>query len=220
MDEREEYNRILDGLRDNLDVLIASGVTYIAAPKGASRSAVSQEQAPLNGPGLKERIISCAECPRSVSAVRSALGEGPTEASLVFIGGASGGTEAARDLLTKMIEAMGFKRSDVYVLDSVRCSSSAGASDEEVAACRGFAEEELGAMTPKVIVTLGPVASFSLLGSRDVAGIRGRFHEWRGLKVMPTYGTEELMSDPSLKKDAWEDLRKVMDALGRKGPSR
>lgn len=214
MDEREEYNRILEGLRGNLDVLIASGVTYIAAPKGTSLNAPNEGLSHSSGAGLKERIMGCAACTRS--GTRSTLGEGPADAGLAFFNGAPGGQEAA-DLLTKMIEAMGFERGAVYVLDSVRCASSTNPSDEEIEACRAFAEEELGGLSPKVIVTLGPVASFSLLGSRDVAGMRGKFHEWRGLKVMPTYGTDELLGDPSLKKAAWEDLQKVMDALGRKG---
>jgi DNA polymerase len=167
-------------------------------------------------------VTECGVCAPAGGRKKVERGKGGTDSELVFVGGAPSAADADRgepfaseegDLLTRMIEAMGFKRESVYVLNSVRCVSSGEPTDEEVASCKGFLEEELGALGGRVVVALGPTASLALLGGRDVGGLRGRFHQLRGVKVMATYGPDELLKDPSLKKYAWEDLQMVMKEL-------
>lgn len=227
MDAKDEYNRIVDGLRDHLELLFSSGVAYIPAPPSSARPALTGEpdrgaSARVTAGGLVRRVMECGVCAPAGGRKKVACGKGGEDSELVFVGGAPGAADAARgepfaseegDLLTRMIEAMGFKRESVYILNSVRCVSSGEPTDEEVASCKGFLEEELGALRAKVVVTLGPTASLALLGRRDVGGLRGRFHQLRGVKVMATYGTEDLLKDPSLKKYAWEDLKMVMKEL-------
>lgn len=226
MDEKDEYNRIADGLRDYLELLSSSGVAYIPAlpPSAQPAWAKGPERAAEDGAGgLAQRVMECGECARGGSRKKVASGRGSAEAVLVFVGGAPGSADAARgepftsdegDLLTRMITAMGFKRESVYVVNSIRCVSPGEPTDEEVASCKGFLEEELSALrSARVVVALGPTATLALLGSRDVGGLRGAFRELGGLKVMATYGTEELMKDTSLKKAAWEDLQMVMKEL-------
>jgi len=167
--------------------------------------------------------MECGVCAPAGSRKKVASGKGSAEAELVFVGGVPQAADAARgepftsdrgDLLTRMIEAMGFKRESVYVVNSLRCVSAGEPTDEEVASCKGFLEEELSTLrAARVVVALGPTATLALLGRRDVGGLRGAFHELGGLKVMATYGTEELLKDPSLKKAAWEDLKMVMKEL-------
>ncbi len=228
MDAKDEYNRIVDGLRDHLDLLFSSGVAYIPAAPSSVRPLLTEEpdrgaSAGLMAGGLVRRVMECGVCAPAGGRKKVERGKGGEDSVLVFVGGAPGAADAARgepfaseegDLLTRMIEAMGFKRESVYILNSVRCVSSGEPADEDVASCKGFLEEELGALrAAKVVVTLGATALLALLGSRDVGGLRGRFHQFRGLKVMATYGTEELLKDPSLKKYAWEDLKMVMKEL-------
>lgn len=228
MDAKDEYNRIVDGLRDHLELLFSSGVAYIPAAPSSAQPARTGEpdrgaSAGLTAGGLVRRVMECGVCATAGGRKKVERGKGGEDSELVFVGGAPSAHDAARgepfaseegDLLTRMIEAMGFKRESVYVMNSVRCVSSGEPTDEEVASCKGFLEEELSSLrAAKVVVTLGPTASLALLGSRDVGELRGRFHELRGLKVMAIYGTEELLKDPSLKKYAWEDLKMVMKEL-------
>ncbi|MBI5588538.1 MAG: uracil-DNA glycosylase [Deltaproteobacteria bacterium] len=224
MDAKDEYNRIADSLRDHIELLALSGITHIPAPE-AARSAVKPEAPVRKATGLKERVDACSVCAGAGGRKKVATGALGANARLVFVGGNPSEADAVKgapfsgeegELLTKMIEAMGFKRETVYILNSVRCASSGEPTDEEVASCKGFLEEELGAISPKVVVTLGCVAALSLLGGRNVGALRGRFHERGGVKVMATYGTAELLKDPSLKKDAWEDLKMVMKELKKR----
>lgn len=221
MDEKEEYNRIADALRDHLELLISSGITFVRAPvyPSAQRSRPEGQGAtPATGvasSSLEQRVRECAACVRAAGQRKAGLGKGPLAPSLVFVVGAPG-SGAEDELLTKMIEAMGFKRESVYVTHSVRCAASEEPTDEDVASCKGFLAEELASLGGvRVVVALGAVAALALLGSCDAAGLRGRFHEFRGLKVMPTHGTGELLRNPAVKKEAWEDLKTVMKELGR-----
>lgn len=231
MDAKDEYNRVVDGLRDHLELLLSSGVAYIpAVPSPSARPARTEEpgrgaSAGFTAGDLVRRVMECGVCAPAPPGGRKKVerGKGGENSKLVFVGGAPSAHDAAGgepfasgegDLLTRMIEAMGFKRESVYVMNSVRCVSSGEPTDEEAASCKGFLEEELSFLrAAKVVVTLGATAASALLGSRDVGGLRGRFHELRGLKVMATYGTEDLLKDPSLKKYAWEDLKMVMKEL-------
>ncbi len=221
MDEKEEYNRIADGLRDHLELLISSGITFVRAPgypsaqpsrpegQGATQATGAASS------GLEQRVRECAACVRAAGQKKAGPGKGPRTPSLVFVVGApvSGAEE---ELLTKMIEAMGFKRESVYVTHSVRCASPEEPTDEDVASCKGFLAEELASLGGvRTVVALGAVAALALLGSRDTAGLRGRFHEFRGLQVMPTHGTGELLGNPAVKKEAWEDLKTVIKELSR-----
>lgn len=223
MDAKDEYNRIADSLRDHIELLALSGITHIPAP-AASGSAPKPERPAMKITGLKERVEACTLCAGG-GRKKVATGALGANARLVFVGGPPGGADAVKgapfsgeegELLTKMIEAMGFKRESVHILNSVRCVSSGEPTDEDVASCRGFIDEELSALCPEVVVTLGSAAALSLLGGRNVGALRGRFHERGGVKVMATYGTAELLKDPSLKKDAWEDLKMVMKALKKR----
>lgn len=108
------------------------------------------------------------------------------------------------DGLTKMIEAMGFKPEEVYITHAL-------------AADKPQLDEEIKKVSPKVIVTLGPKAALSLLDSEDVAGLRGRFHEYKGFKVMPSYDPASIVGKKDLRQKTWADMELVMKELGVNG---
>jgi len=147
------------------------------------------------------------------------------------VGGCPDGPSAAEEVpfseraeegrtLTRVIEdGLGLTRGKVYVTYAVKCEGPAEPTEEEVRACGRLLAEELDQLGPKVVVALGPVATFALLGSSDVSALRGRFHDAGGFRIIPTHGTEEY-GDESLKREAWEDLKLVIRELGLPGPGR
>jgi DNA polymerase len=128
----------------------------------------------------------------------------------------------AGQLLDKMIEAMGYRRPDVYIANVVKCRPPQNRDPEpdEIEACEPFLEAQIGAVHPKVIVALGRFAVQTLL--RDTAPIsrqRGRWREYQGVRLMPTFHPAYLLRNPADKRKAWEDLQLVMKALGRAQPA-
>ena len=147
----------------------------------------------------------------------------------MFIGEAPGADEdrqgepfvgRAGELLDKMIEAMGWGRGDVYIANVLKCRPPGNRNPEpdEVAACRPFLDAQIAAVRPRIIVTLGrPAANVVLGNDAPISALRGRFHEHRGVRVMPTFHPAFLLRQPERKRDAWSDLKQVIAELERLG---
>jgi uracil-DNA glycosylase family 4 len=119
-------------------------------------------------------------------------------------------------LLTDIIKAMGFERESVCIGNINRCRPPENRKPEpvETAACRPFLLREIAVVKPKVIVVLGATAAHNLLQVKTpITKLRGQFHDYFGVKVMPTFHPAYLLRDPHKKKDVWEDMKKVRDYL-------
>jgi uracil-DNA glycosylase family 4 len=174
---------------------------------------------------LERFLAGCPRCKLSGSRTRIVFGAGNPGADLMFVGEAPGREEdeqglpfvgAAGGLLTKIIEAMGTTRDDVYIVNTVKCRPLENRNPEpdEVAACRPFLEEQIRLVAPRVIVTLGTFAAQAILGTDEpISQLRGRWHVAHGARVMPTYHPAFLMRSPKHKKEVWEDMQKVRDRL-------
>jgi uracil-DNA glycosylase family 4 len=174
---------------------------------------------------LERFLAGCPRCKLSGSRTRIVFGAGNPGADLMFVGEAPGREEdeqglpfvgAAGQLLTKIIEAMGTTRDDVYIVNTVKCRPPENRNPEpdEVAACRPFLEEQIRLVAPRVIVTLGTFAAQAILGTDEpISQLRGRWHLAHGAEVMPTYHPAFLMRSPKHKKEVWEDMQKVRDRL-------
>lgn len=150
---------------------------------------------------------------------------GNHKARLMFVGEAPGADEDAQgrpfvgragQLLTKIIEAIGMKREDVLIGNVNRCRPPGNRQPtlEEAAICRPFLFREIAAVKPEVIVVMGNTAVHNLLETREgITRIRGKFQDFHGIKVMPTFHPAYLLRDPSKKRETWEDLKKVRDYL-------
>jgi DNA polymerase len=176
--------------------------------------------------GLEDTRAELGECQRCrLHAERQAIvfGEGSPQAAVVFIGEGPGAEEdrtgrpfvgRAGELLTRMIEAVGWRREDVYICNIIKCRppNNRAPLADEVAACAPFLEKQLQAITPSVIVTLGKPAISTLLG-RNVAitRLRGIWQEWNGIPVMPTYHPAYLLRNYTreTRQAVWDDLRAV-----------
>jgi len=176
-------------------------------------------------PALQKFLAGCPRCKLSGSRKNIVFGQGDPKADLMFVGEAPGGDEdeqglafvgRAGQLLTKIIEAMGYKREGVYIANVVKCRPPNNRDPEadEVASCRPFLEEQIRLISPKVIVTLGTFAAQALLETDEPIGrMRGQWRTARGVRVMPTFHPAFLLRSPERKKDVWEDMKKVRDYL-------
>ena len=178
---------------------------------------------------VRAELGECTRCKLHKTRNKIVFGNGAEDAALVFVGEAPGADEdrigdpfvgRAGELLDKMIEAMGWSRQTVYVMNVLRCRPPGNRNPEpdETAACQPFLWASLDCIAPRVVVALGRPAANLLLG-RDapISALRGRFHENRGLKVLPTFHPAFLLRQPERKRDAWSDLKLVMGELERLG---
>ena len=180
---------------------------------------------------IRRELGDCQRCKLCTGRKNIVFGAGNPRAELVFVGEGPGEQEdlkgvpfvgAAGDLLTKMIQAMGFSRDDVYICNVVKCRPPGNRNPEpdEIASCEPFLRAQLLALQPKVIVALGKFAAQTLL--RDptpITRMRGQWREYQGVKLMPTFHPAYLLRSPAEKRKAWEDLQQVMKLFGKQpGP--
>lgn len=178
---------------------------------------------------IREELGDCQRCKLCKTRNKIVFGVGAEPAPIMFIGEAPGADEdrigepfvgKAGELLDKMIEAMGWGRGDVYIANVLRCRppNNRNPEPDEIAACRPFLDAQIQAVRPRIIVTLGRPAANVVLG-RDapISALRGRFHEHRGVKVMPTFHPAYLLREPDRKRDTWSDLKQVIAELERLG---
>jgi DNA polymerase len=170
-------------------------------------------------------IGNCTRCPLYEGRTNVVHTEGNRKARLMFVGEAPGADEDAQSrpfvgkagqLLTRIIEAIGFKREEVLIGNINRCRPPGNRppTTEEAEMCKPFLLREIAIVQPEVIVVLGNTAMRNLLETKEgITKLRGKFQDYKGIKVMPTFHPAYLLRDPSKKREAWEDLQKVRDYL-------
>lgn len=181
---------------------------------------------------IRADIGECTRCKLHKGRHHIVFGDGNGRASLAFVGEGPGEEEdkqglpfvgRAGKLLTQMIEAMGLDRKEVYICNVVKCRPPSNRTPEkdEMATCKPFLERQLAVIQPKVIVCLGSVAAQALLGTGEaMSRLRGKWFDWRGMKLLPTYHPAYLLRNPSAKSIVWADLQLVMAELGLKPPKK
>jgi len=174
---------------------------------------------------IHTEIGDCTRCPLHLERTHVVHTEGDRKARLMFVGEAPGADEDAQSrpfvgragqLLTKIIEAIGLKREEVLIGNVNRCRPPGNRAPtiEEASMCKPFLLREIAVAQPEVIVVLGNTAMKNLLDTREgITKLRGRFQDYKGIKVMPTFHPAYLLRDPSKKRETWEDLKKVRDYL-------
>ena len=189
-----------------------------AVPAPLARSSESFEE-------IWADIGDCTRCPLYQGRTNIVHTEGNRRARLMFVGEAPGADEDAQarpfvgragQLLTKIIEAIGFKREEVLIGNVNRCRPPANRppTQEEASMCKPFLLREIAAVQPEVIVVLGNTAMKNLLDIKQgITRVRGQFQDYHGVKVMPTFHPAYLLRDPSKKQETWQDLKKVRDYL-------
>jgi DNA polymerase len=175
---------------------------------------------------VRQGLGECTLCKLHKGRHTIVFGVGNPKARLMFVGEAPGEDEdlqgepfvgKAGQLLTKMIEAMGLRREDVYICNTVKCRppNNRNPEPDELAACEPFLKGQLAAVKPEVIVTLGKFAAQALLREQTpITRLRGQWREYEGIPVMPTFHPAYLLRSPQEKSKVWEDLQRVMAKLG------
>ena len=171
---------------------------------------------------IREDIGDCQRCRLHSSRRNIVFGVGNPDAQLVFVGEAPGADEdvqgepfvgKAGQLLTRIIEAIKLKRSEVYIANVVKCRppGNRDPQDDEIQTCIPFLKKQLAVIHPRIICTLGRHSTQALLETREgITALRGRFHELQnGMKVMPTYHPSFLLRYPEKKREVWEDMQQV-----------
>jgi len=174
---------------------------------------------------IRAEIGDCTRCPLYTGRTQIVHTTGNFRADLMFIGEAPGADEDAKgfpfvgragQLLTKIIESIGYKRADVAIGNINRCRppGNRAPSLDEAHICKPFLLREIAVIRPKVIVVLGNTALHNLLDTKvGITKARGTFQDYFGVKVMPTFHPAYLLRDPHKKREAWEDMKKVRDYL-------
>jgi uracil-DNA glycosylase len=175
---------------------------------------------------------NCTRCKLHKARKNIVFGVGNPEAQLVFIGEGPGRDEdeqgepfvgRAGKLLTQMIEAMGLRRSDVYICNVVKCRPPENRLPEkdEIATCSPYLFRQLGVIAPKVICALGSCAAQTMLQTtQGISRFRGEWFDYHGSKLIATYHPAYLLRNPPAKGEVWKDLQKIMAHLGLELPKK
>lgn len=201
----DTYGEVLESAIKWLEYLGETGVADLPLPPTGEVRTLRR---------LRERIALCRRCSLGGERSNPVAGAGGPNARLVFICGTpAAGEEGA--LLERLIRAMGLEWSDAYITSIVRCRPHDGRSvgPEEVRRCLGYLEEEIDVISPVVVVALGDEAAEALLGRRAGVTLRGRFHPYRSTLLLATHDPVALLKKPALKRETWEDMKRVMELL-------
>ncbi|HTE55744.1 MAG TPA: uracil-DNA glycosylase [Kofleriaceae bacterium] len=178
---------------------------------------------------VRDDLGECTRCKLSPTRTSIVFGVGAAGADLMFVGEAPGAEEdrrgepfvgAAGQLLDRMIAAMGWTRDAVYIANVLKCRPPGNRDPEpdEVGQCLPFLRRQIEAIDPRVIVALGrPAAQALLQTTAPISALRGRFHRFGEIPLMPTFHPAYLLRTPERKRDAWSDLKQVIDELERLG---
>jgi uracil-DNA glycosylase len=175
---------------------------------------------------IRADIGDCRRCPLCRDRTHIVFGEGPSDAKLMFIGEGPGRDEdlsgrpfvgaAGRRLTDIIVKGIKIGREECYIANIVKCRPPGNRDPlvEEAEACLPFLERQIAVIKPKVICALGRVASHHLLKTdAPLNRLRRRFHDYRGIPVMPTYHPSALLRDDSLRRPVWEDIKLVISKL-------
>jgi DNA polymerase len=203
------------------------GVEGRATPTGTSGLV---DAAPVAGDTLEiiaQEVAACRACHQlATTRTQTVFGVGNPHARLCFLGEAPGADEdkqgepfvgRAGQLLTRIIEACTLKRSDVYILNTLKCRppGNRNPAPDEVANCRGFLDRQLALIKPEFICCLGSIAAQTLLDTQQSIGrMRGQFFEYAGARVMCTYHPAYLLRNPAAKKEVWDDMKMLLHEMG------
>jgi len=181
---------------------------------------------------IAAEIAVCTRCGLHADRTNTVPGQGNPQPEILFVGEAPGKDEdeqglafvgRAGQLLTKMIEAMGFAREDVFIANINKCRppDNRKPTREEMDTCLPFLKRQIATLKPKVIIAMGATAVEGLVPlpeGQTISKVRGQWLEFEGIPLMPTYHPAYLLRNPAMKRPVWDDLKTVLGLLGRSVP--
>jgi DNA polymerase len=231
-DPRHELMELVTSLktRIHLDMELKRSISYMRLKESDTSGMVNApaDTVDVHTPTLqdiRQELGDCHRCPLCQKRTHIVFGEGNPQARLAFVGEAPGADEdmqgrpfvgKAGQLLTKIIQAMGLTRQDVYICNILKCRppGNRNPKPDEITTCEPFLVKQLQVIQPKVICALGSFAAHTLLKTEvPITVLRGRFHTYQGIHLMPTYHPAYLLRNPGAKKQVWEDMQMIMKTL-------
>lgn len=200
-------------------VTLSAGEETVEMPHGRKHETLEK---------IRKSLGDCQRCKLAKGRQNLVFGVGNPQARLVFVGEGPGADEdrqgepfvgEAGQVLNRIITAMGLKRDDVYICNVVKCRPPGNRDPEadEIAACAPFLQRQLQSVNPEAIVALGRFAAQTLLGTKEpISRLRGKFHDYQGVPVMPTYHPSYLLrnrADSGPFWEVWEDMTQVLRLL-------
>ncbi len=227
----ETARQVIDTERALAGDLLAAdrpGLPEPSAPAGGGAATSPAEKAALLA-AMADEVAACTRCPLSrAGRIQTVFGEGDPDAEVMFIGEGPGADEDRQgrpfvgrsgQLLTKMVEAMGVTRRQIYIANVVKCRPPGNRvpSPEEAQACWGYLQRQIEIIAPRAIVVMGNAAAKALLDTQvGITKLRGQWQQLWGIPVMPTFHPAYLLRQytPDNRRKVWSDLQAVMDKLG------
>jgi DNA polymerase len=179
---------------------------------------------------IRQELGECHRCQLGDERTNLVFGVGNPRARVIFVGEAPGHDEdlqgepfvgEAGQLLTKIIQAMGFRREEVYICNVLKCRPPGNRNPQpaEIEQCQPFLLRQVQAIAPAAIVALGTFAAQTLLATKEpISRLRGHFHDYHGIPLMPTFHPAFLLRNPAMKREVWADMKQVMQRLGQELP--
>jgi len=195
--------------------------------KSPSGPAMRRSPSPSSLEAVRSELGDCRRCKLHPYRTQIVFGTGNPHAKLVFIGEAPGRDEdlqgepfvgQAGQLLNKIIQAIQLRREEVYIANIIKCRPPQNRNPEpdEIAACEPFLIKQLQVIRPRLICALGTFAAQTLLKTEEkISSLRGNFHEYQGILLMPTYHPAFLLRNPGRKREVWEDMKKIKKEYDR-----
>ena len=226
MATRSQIVKTIDALKHAFQDLADKGHRGFDCNSGSLEKLANWGAAPqVRSETLKDIRLDLGDCQRCRLAQHRntiVVGSGSSAARLVFVGEGPGFEEdrqaepfvgPAGQLLTKIIAAIKLTREQVYICNIVKCRPPGNRNPEtdEIDTCLPFLERQIAAIRPDYICALGAIAAQTLLNTTEsVSKLRGRFHQYKGIKVIATYHPAYLLRNPEKKRDVWEDMKMLM----------
>ncbi|MEI6083368.1 MAG: uracil-DNA glycosylase [Verrucomicrobiota bacterium] len=246
-----DLRQIIDATIINLEEMKRTGITHVEVSRetlaelkkprvaAAAPAALVRKQPPGTAAAtpdleqLKAATMVCVKCSELARCRNKVVfGTGNIHAELMFVGEAPGADEdeqglpfvgRAGQLLTKIIEAMGFQREEVYIANVLKCRPPENRPPlpDEVTNCMPYLLAQIDIIKPKVMVALGATAVRSLLNEQlGITKMRGNWYTFHNIPIMPTFHPAYLLRNPPAKKEVWDDMKTVLAKLGREVPRR
>ncbi len=214
-------------LSEDAGKIVESWKSTQAELKIGSETGVRTESEPAEETldGIHRAISSCRRCRLADERKVAVFGAGPEHAKLMIIGGFPEAADEesglpysgeAGALLTKIIEAIKFARESIYICHAVKCRPSEDRTPNrfEAKACRTYLDRQIKAVRPQIVCVFGELAAQLLLRTdAPIAKLRGRFHDYEGIRVMITHDPAHLIANPTAKRAVWEDMKKLMEEV-------
>jgi len=220
----QKFIEVINDLKSYLEYLQGMGIQSLPASGMEINNPSPSQMTTLDE--VRKELGDCKRCKLHRTRKTIVFGEGNEKTKLMFIGEGPGYDEdvqgrpfvgKAGQLLTKILQSINLPREEVYITNIIKCRPPQNRNPEpdEIQSCNPFLMKQIDVIQPKIICALGAFASQTLLKTdAKITALRGKFYDFEGIQVIPTYHPAFLLRNPERKREVWEDMKKIVELLG------